>query len=167
MLFSPPFVVASYFGPAFSGFNLYLSQYSKNCWKCNVQLNSILLPGERRKGLKNMNTWDTLQCWKMVMYYSDHLKPNFMLPREVQPDYESILHNLCGYGKEKRNCEMNLNLFPSVGKVFSYGFGSLCSLIWQFFSLHTEMHAIVFILVWRAESRKGFCSSVCAWYSHW
>lgn len=27
--------------------------------------------------------------------------------REVQPDYESILHNFCGYGKEERNYEMN------------------------------------------------------------
>lgn len=38
----------------------------------------------------------------------------------MQPDYENILHNLCGYGKEERNCEMNCNslyLFLSVQKV--------------------------------------------------
>lgn len=41
------------------------------------------------------------------MYCCDHLKQKFMWMREVQPDYESILHNLCGYGREERNCEMN------------------------------------------------------------
>lgn len=54
----------------------------------------------------------------------------------MQPDYDTILHNLCGYGTEERNCEMNCNstfVSLSLKSLFCCGFGFLCARSWHFF----------------------------------